>query len=582
MMYEPSCNTDIFFQNRMSYSDRGMTNIEFQRFLPFFILVATLFFTRTSHAGQEAYIKYYTPSFYTDSLRAAGTRKEAPAVPSNPAEGLAFTGTAEKPPTVQLPDGILSHEVLKQYQAARAAEENGTLKDFLAGDVNLDRMLGTAAALSPSVRSSGALIEAASKRFGQAAFLDRLVYGYSAVTGSLELPTGPKNNMRMPAMEFPFPGMSSLRAQAVALDVEIARLNYEKNLDNLFSDIELAFADVLYFSEAERITRENLSLARNVNLTAVTMYETGMAAYSDMVMASIREDELEASAAAFSEKRKAAFSLLFELTGLPADARPATLAPSSSETSISRDGFLSAALARNPELLAMRKDIERMDVMIRMIRRELAPDKTLGLSYFSGMNIGPPDDEMAGSSGNNKTPGRTVVSAGGMNMKSSGTTTGAGGMDMDTYGMNGSGGMGGMESFPATPVSNIDPVFAIKNSYAAELEAKKNAMAAGVEDMERRMTSAVNTSYADYSAASGNARAYRETILKSADNAYESALAEYTSGARDFMNLMDALEMTLMKRMDLAMFEKDRRMALAMLGKMAGGRTAPALEGESK
>nr|HPI78482.1 TolC family protein [bacterium] len=418
------------------------------------------------------------------------------------------------------------------------------------------------------------------KRYGQAEFLDRLIYGYTAVTSSLDISTGPKTNMRMPTMEFPYPGMSALRASAVARDVELARLGYEKNLRELFADIELAFADALYFAEAEKLAHENLSLARDVNRAAVTMYETGMAAYSDMAMASIREDELKADAGSYAEKKNAALARLSELAGLPRDARPAALAPSPAATVQPREIILDAALARNSELLMMKKELERMDVMIEMIERNLSPDHTLGFSYFSGMNIKPRDAGMANAAA--EIAAAPPAQSSGMGMNSGAMETGGGDMEMNAPGTGGAGGMVGMGSFPSLPALNVNPDYAAENAYSAELKEKRKAMAAGIEDMERRMAADVAESYANYSAARNSAASYKNTIVKSADNAYEAALAEYFSGARDFMTLMGALEMSLMKRMDLAMFERDMRMELAMLEKMAGGRTATALEGGAK
>ncbi len=543
-------------------------------------LISMSAFVSVAHSRQKSHIKDYIPSFYVDSLEKAGTSQLRAAAPV-PVPGQVVSSVAQKP-QMELPEHLLVPAVLIEYNAALDADGTGELDKFLSGEVSLEKMLGAAAALSPAVRNADFTLKAVEKRYGQAEFLDRLIYGYTAITGSLDISTGPKNNMRMPTMEFPHPGMYALRGAAVARDVEIARLNYEKTLRELFAEIELAFADALYFAEAEIIARKNLSYARDANRAAVTMYETGMAAYSDMVMASIREDELKANAESYAVKKKAALARLSELAGLPPSARLAALSPFPTDAVRVGEEFLAAALSRNSELFIMKKELERMDVMIAMIERKSAADLTLGLSYFSGVNIRPLTAEMADADAVQEIAMPPAPLSSGMGMKSGGMETVSGDMGMNASGPGGVDGMDGMESFPSLPSLNVNRDFAVENAYVAELKEKRKAMAAGIEDMEKRMAADVAGSYANYSAAQNSAAAYKDSILKSTDNGYEAALAEYFSGARDFMTLMGALEMALMKRMELAMFERDMRMELAMLEKMAGGRTASALEGGSK
>lgn len=529
-------------------------------------------------AGSKYSTSDYAPAFYSESLR----REKRSVVPDAPeSHNYHDFDLTEEGAGGPLPESLLPLNIREESIAARTASDAGSLVEFLSGKVTVERIMGTAVALSPVISRENHNLKGAMERYRQSAFLDRLIYGYTALTGSLNIATGPKNNMRMTTMEYPYPGMASLRGSATAIDVESARIEYEKALRGLFSDIKLAFADVLYFDEAERITRENLTLADDAENAAVTMYETGMAAYSDMVMASIRRDKLKATADSLAREKAAAISKLSELAGIPADSRPTEFLQYPTTSKYSRDDYVRETLSRNSDLALMKQDIRRMDVMVEMITRKLIPDHTLGLSYYSGMNI--EAAEMKAAAPAEDSLRRVDGASGGMSMKSSMGGGDASGMNMNKPDMA-AGGMGGMGSFPQLPPAATTPNFASENSYAVELKEKRMSMSMSVQDMEKRMTAEVDENYSQYLSASENARIYENSIIKSAKDGYDAALGEYFSGTRDFMNLMDSVEMVFMNRMELAMYKRDMRMTLAMLEKMSGGGTATVVgeDGESK
>ncbi|MFH1538782.1 MAG: TolC family protein [bacterium] len=487
----------------------------------------------------------HAPSFYKETLKNIGAEGPISPAPQVGSAEEAFEeaigrvidmGEKEKSKSVEdTAREFLTPKALKELSAIREAEKDDSLETFFAEVVNEDRFLAAAVEFSPAISAAGDNLRASINKYEQTVFLDQLLYQYLSFTESLDTRTASTKNKRMAQMSYPFPGMVSLKGDAVQKDVEIARVSYEEAALGVLAEVKIAYADLLYLDGALEITRENLGLARSIERVATELYGTGMAAYSDLVKISIRVDKLETMAGTYGRKKAAAETRLLRAAGLPAGIKPGELEEAALPEVPELKELRAVALKQRQELRRMELALERMDIMIDMAGRKLFPDYSLGLSYFQN---------------------REIASVG-------------------TQGV--------APSFVVRPMeSGAGPDFASENAYIREMRDRRSAMAGELENMRNDTIAGVDTYYARYVSASDTAETYRNSILIKAQNAYDASLSAYSAGGADFIDLLDAHRELLDQKLTFEEAERDARSGLAMLEKTVGGGPVSVKEGVSK
>ncbi|MDI6792039.1 MAG: TolC family protein [bacterium] len=504
-----------------------------------FICLLFLIFPRGSFAStyedMRSRMRDHVPAFYQETLGNMKTEGLLRPTPEVKDAEKAFNGAIQRLQKMAEEEKLKSAEDLlgqfltpagqKELPLIRQAEKEDSLQRLFGETVTQDRLLAAAAVLSPAITSAEDNLRAAINRYDQTVFLDQLLFQYLNFTESLNTLTGPQKNRRMVQMNYPFPGMVSLKGDVVQRDVEIARIEYEQAARDVLTEVKLTLADLLYLETAVRLTRENLELARSIDRVVNSLYNTGKAAYADLVKISIRVDKLETMVGTYSQKKSAAESRLREVIGLPEGITMGSLdetdLPALPELAKMRD----LALEQRQELRRMELMLARMDIMIEMAGRKLFPDYSLGFSYFRNQEV------------------RSV----------------------GTQGM--------MPSFVVQPMApGAKPDFANENAYIREMHDRRAGMAGKLEDMRNRTIAMVDMHFAGYTAARDTADTYQRSIVPRAHNAYEASLTAYTSGAANFIDLLDAHRGLLDQTLAYKEAKRNARQALSLLEKTTGGK----------
>jgi outer membrane protein TolC len=506
------------------------------RFFHLSLIVISLTIAQMARAASPAHDTDYVPAFFEQAVRNAETGEQsmsAPHIPDRIGAQAAFEESmkelrehaalaARRTPADILHD-YLPQEINKGMNAARATDPDNAAKLF-SGVVTLEQILGAAVAYSPAIKGAEQDFNAAMNRYSQAEYLNQLVYQYLGFTQSLDIIATPQANKRMTQMSWPFPGSASLQADAVNIDVETARVNFEAAVRDVMAEVSQAYTELLFNEAMAAIVRENLGVARKAEKTAIALYSTGKGMYGDMVMIASRIDKLEAMEQSFTQKRRGAAARLLQTAGLPHDTPLGKPAPFADSPPLSRDAARKAAVTHGQEVRAMELMVRRMDVMVDMAARMAFPDYSLGLSFFQNLEMEP----MAGQSA--------------------------------------------MPNFAVRPMGpGAAPSFASENSYIRELRNARDAAAQKLDDMRNRMAAMADQNYADYLAASNTANTIRNSTIPKTQNAYEAALGSYMSGMGGFTGVLDTLEMLLDEKMELQDTVMMARMARIMLDKTTGG-----------
>lgn len=360
-------------------------------------------------------------------------------------------------------------------------------------DPVLDRLVAEALANTPETASARAYVEAARRRITPAATLPDPSVGTSYQNDGSGLSLGESEDSFvafMASQALPWPGKLALAGKAAeseARELEAGlvgrtQLDIEARVRNAFYDIALAHA-------IDRIIEDRRDAATQIEATVRERYAAGLAAQQDVLRAQVelsRIEELEAEQAALITARKAELN---RLLGRPQDAALAS-APTLPEAGAlpAAGELIAAAVARSPELAAVRQRIETGNLRVSLAHKEFRPDFVVsgGAMLRPGFEMGP----------------------------------------MWQIGVN--------LSLPLR-------VDRRQRNQLAEARARVEASAADAEALARELELRTRERLAQLTAALRVAALYRDQLLPLDELSLESALTSYQSGSVSFITVLDAL-----------------------------------------
>ena len=377
-------------------------------------------------------------------------------------------------------------------------------------------------ARNPDLPARQAAWQAAQARVAQASALEdpRLSYGFAPDTRDVPgLDFGQKIQL---SQRLPWPGKRRLRGQAARHEADAVREAVEATRLKLVAAAKAAHANWFYVYEAIRINRVNQELWTGFRAVAKLRYANGSASKQDALRAEVEHDKLELRAIVLERKRREAQSAINALLNRAPDRPvppPASLA--SPDDLPDAEQLRATALDARPQLRALAARIQAAQSRVDLARRNFYPDFKATVGYSSLWN---------------QDAKRTTVGVG----------------------------------------INI-PLNRAKR-HAAEREAR-----AGLKRLEwelaRQTTEVAEQVQRTYDQVQESAQAlalYRERLLPVTKDNLEAAIADYQSGAGDFLTLVtvekNLMDIELQTQRTLA----DYHRRLARLERLVGRPLVPA------
>lgn len=384
--------------------------------------------------------------------------------------------------------------------------------------------------------------EASLNLYPQTLYLQNLMTSFNSFSRGLPINTGSEYHKEMIQMYHSSPGMLSLRGKVVNIDVEIAWLDYIKEIRDTIADSELIMAEIRRNEELIEINRESARLLETLNEIIEAQYKSGMRSFSDLVRIKNERDKRRDTVNRLESMEEGLNAKLVSALDLPASS----ISPSISWTKEIEQSFDIADLAvnlveTNQELAQIKLRIELMEAMIAMSRLRAAPDPTLGFTYFQGTSI--PSMEMMDSES----------------------------MSMDS--MN-------FMNRPMVDYRNHNLASDLAWSY--ELIDRKNAhdeMLTAESNMSEGMLIMLNEKYQSLIETE---QVYSKVIIPDAKAALSVVRAGYSAGNNDFNDLTNAEIALLMAQMELSNISYERRESLIEIKRLIGRDTEIALNHESE
>jgi outer membrane protein, heavy metal efflux system len=260
--------------------------------------------------------------------------------------------------------------------------------------LTLDEAIRLALANNPSLRASGAQLDAAAARAFQARKWSNPELELAAEEWPLENGRGFSDSKQTigVAQMLPFPGKKSLDRRIGDEGVKLSEAEVTLRRTELVRDVKAAFFNALAAGQRLIVAGELLQVAESSAATARKRVDAGAAAYQEQLRAEILLEEARVELSNDERALGAARQTLVTLLGRP-DFKDAPLAGALAETP--EDDLLRSpatdVLARHPSLRAAQANVDRARLESRRARLEPYPDMKAGVA---GGRLGDTDESI--------------------------------------------------------------------------------------------------------------------------------------------------------------------------------------------
>jgi cobalt-zinc-cadmium efflux system outer membrane protein len=181
---------------------------------------------------------------------------------------------------------------------------------------------------------------------------------------------------------FPFPGKQALAADMAEDEAAAVRLQQAEIRNQVVQMVKRAYYDLYAFDRAAETIEKNKALMEQLVRAAEVKYATGSGLQQDVLRAQVELSKLEDDLIMWRQKRLAAAAKLNALLNRPADA-PFAATPRELALPESPPPLFSPSQIeeRRPLLQAWRQKLNKAGAAVKLARRDLWPNFTLGASY---------------------------------------------------------------------------------------------------------------------------------------------------------------------------------------------------------
>jgi outer membrane protein TolC len=260
-----------------------------------------------------------------------------------------------------------------EEQALPVLNEEASLPDYLA----------YAAFNNPGLEAAFYTWKAELEKIPQVRSLPDPHFTYAYFIEQIETRVGPQRQKFGISQMFPWYRKLLLRGDVALEKANAARERYEAKKLALFFTVKDAYAEYYYLSQAIALTKENVALVKYLEQVARTKYMVGAAGHPAVIKAQVELGRLDDRLRSLEDLRQPLAAKLNAALGRPADVEiPWPKALPEEGILIADEELLSWLKDANPELRALRHNIEAARQSIQLAKQLYFPDITLGVDYI--------------------------------------------------------------------------------------------------------------------------------------------------------------------------------------------------------
>lgn len=443
-----------------------------------------------------------------------------------PAGTAASTVLAETAPTAAPDSARFTTELAQSPLAADLSDRFGwQVRDVLPASPTLDDYVGYALVHSPAVAAAYADWRATAERETQVSALPEPRLSWGEMIVPVQTRTGPQQRVFSLSQTLPWFGKLSLRGKIAGERAAGAQARLAGVLLDVQFAVCRAYYDLAYLGAAAGITERHLTLIAQWEAAARARYAAGAGGLADLLKAQVEYAKLEERRVELTDGgRPVAAELNAALGRSTATPVPWPALQPADAVALAEDSLLTAALQRQPELLALRHAEQGEAFAGQLAGRQKYPDLTLGIDYIvTGEATMPGIDD----SGQDPVVARLAVDL---------------------------------------------PIWWGKYRAAErEAESRRRALAAARHDVGVDLAAQIERSRFEYREAVRTAELYGGPLLEKGRQALAAATAAYQSDLADFLAVVDAQQTLLALELTAARAHADRLISLAQLERLIAG-----------
>jgi outer membrane protein TolC len=238
---------------------------------------------------------------------------------------------------------------------------------------------------NPEIRAANNEAEAARQRVSPAGALDDPMLE----AGLVNVPTDSwrlnREDMTMKmlglAQRFPFPGKRALRREVAERDAETAEQGYRETVNRVARDVKLTYLDLALALESVRLSKDTTLVLEQFLRIVESRYAVGQGAQADVFKAQTQLAKMREELLRMERERPVMEAELAMLLGRAGAASIAAPLPGTPQLRLELESLRETALRQRPQLLALRKVVEKNNASIALARKEYNPDFDVRLSY---------------------------------------------------------------------------------------------------------------------------------------------------------------------------------------------------------
>ena len=216
----------------------------------------------------------------------------------------------------------------------------------------------------------------------QAKALDdpRFTYGY--FIEEVETRTGPQKQRFSISQKFPWFGKIQARTDAAAASAKAAYHQYQAEKLKLFEKVKHAVYEYAYLHEAIGIAEQNLELLKHFEQVAQARYRTAASTHPDIIRAQIELALLEDHLTGLRNMQMPMVSGLNAILNRESQEPLAWPKNEAAFMALDSEQVFVLIEKKNPELVALKKEINAARHQIELAQKRYYPDVSLGLDWI--------------------------------------------------------------------------------------------------------------------------------------------------------------------------------------------------------
>jgi outer membrane protein TolC len=395
--------------------------------------------------------------------------------------------------------------------------------------LTLSECLQEAALNNPELKAAFEGWKAALEQIPQAKALPDPKFTYAYFIEEVETRVGPMENKFTLMQTFPWFGEIAAKTDTASAAANAAKANYEAVKLNLFEQVKRAYFEYSYLATAIQIAEENLQLLTHFEEVARTQYTTASARHPDIIRAQIELAVLDDVLQSLRELRSPTAAQVNALLNRPAEsALPWPEKVPFHPVDLDRGEIVKTLIASNPELAAVKWQIEAAQSRVRLAKTAFYPNIGVGVDWTQ---VG--GARMSGVRDSGKDAVALMFS---LNIP----------LWRDSY-----------KAGERQARANLRKSRLEKDNRENKLIARVFDVIYEIDDSRRKIT------------------LYGDTLLTQTETLVQATETAYTAGNEDFLSLIDAQRMLLKYRLDHERAAVDYQQRVAELEMLMGKELTP-------